>query len=254
MPSTASLALAFAISVVSVSLGACGKQDKPAPAPAAELRSDSAVAATGAEADVASGNTCAEGDIECEERIYQLEETLFAYEAAVTKQIPEAARACWKNDSDAFRQTVDECKDFACKERLLLTRISSLHFLQPEAMRAALELPQTPLLLTVLAADVADNQPPGPPDSKLQFEARGSLIRASEHPEHMGIAVSAQGKNHVFLYDMDVGSHPGHDEVLGLVGTSPTTQVLVRGQRLDAPTGIANFDPSQCRWVYEVVK
>jgi hypothetical protein len=107
------------------------------------------------------------------------------------------------------------------------------------------------LLLAVLAADAIDDKSPAPLDPKLRYEVRGSLIHAREHPEHMGIAVSAQGKDHVFLYDMDIGN-PGQDEVLGLVGTSPTAQVLVRGQRLDAPTGVANFDPAQCRWVYEL--
>ena len=63
-----------------------------------------------------------------------------------------------------------------------------------------------------------------------------------------------QRKDHVFLYDMDIGNQPGQDEVLGLVGTSPTSQVLVRGYRRVAPTGIANFDPSQCRWVYELAR
>jgi hypothetical protein len=250
--SRAGRALAFAIAAVSVSFGGCDKPEKPARAPLAEQEVAAVAAATDGKAETASSKTCADDDIACEERIYQLEETLFAYEAAVTKQIPEAAHACLKVDRDAFRQTVDKCTDFACRERLLLTRISSLHLLQPETMRAALELPETPLLLTVLAPDVADDDPLGPPDSELRFEVRGSLIRASEHPEHMGIAVSAQGKDHVFLYDMDVSNHPQHDEVLGLVGTSPTTQVVVRGRRLDAPTGVANFDPSQCRWVYEV--
>jgi hypothetical protein len=243
-------AAAIAVAVASVSLSACGNHDKPAAVVAAEPES-SPVEAT-ADTDGANSNACAEGDIECEERLYQLEETLFAYESAVAKQIPEAAQSCWKSDSDAFRQLVDNCQNFECKDQALLTRIASLHFLQPAEHRASLELPPTPLLLTVLAADSVADTPSGPPDAKLQFEARGSLIHAREHPEHMGIAVRTDDQDHVFLFDMDIGNQPGQDEVLGLVGTSPTSQVLVRGQRRVAPTGVANFDPAQCRWVYEL--
>jgi hypothetical protein len=236
-------AVAIAIAVASVTIAACDKQEKPAADPRPKA------AASVADSAEVSTVTCVEGDIECEERIYQLEETLFAYEAGVAKQVPEAAQSCWKADSDAFRQLVDDCKNLACKERALLNRISSLHFLQPAEQRAALKLPQTPSLLTVLAPDAATRTPP---DAKLLFEARGGLIHAREHPEHMGIAVSSGDKNQVFLYDMDIGNHPGQDEIMGMVGASPTAQVLVRGQRLVAPTGVANFDPSQCRWVYEL--
>ena len=237
--------LAIAVAVTSVILSGCDNPKKPAAVAAAESRSVPAAAD-------AAANICAEGDIDCEERHYQLEETLFAYEGGVAKQIDESAQSCWKADSEAFRRSLDDCNNFACKEKALLTRIASLHFLQPEAHRASLQLPQTPSLLAVLAPDTTADTPSGPPDSKLEFEMRGSLVHAREHPEHMGIAVSTDGNDHVFLYDMDIGTRPAQDEVLGLVGTSPTTQVLVRGHRLVAPTGISNFDSSQCRWVYEL--
>lgn len=240
-------ALAIAVAVTSVTLGGCGNREKPAAVAAAEPNSVPA-----ADVGKASDNNCAEGDIECDERLYQLEETLFAYEAGVAKQIAESAQSCWKADSDAFRRLVDDCKNFACKEEKLLTRIASLHFLQSKEHRASLQLPETPPLLAVLAPDTVADTPSGPPDSKLEFEARGSLIHAREHPEHMGIAVATDGKDHVFLHDMDIGNQPGEDEVLGLVGTSPTAQVLVRGHRIVAPSGISNFDSSQCRWVYEL--
>lgn len=247
MRTRAMRAFAIAIVIASVSITACDKQEKPAADVAADAKSKPVAPAAG------SGEPgsiiCTEGDIECEERIYQLEETLFAYEAGVAKQVPAAAQSCWQADSDAFRQRADDCKNLECKERALLTRISSLHFRQPAEHRAALQLPQTPLLLAVLAPDAVTNTPPDP---KLLFEARGGLIHAQEHPEHMGIAVSSGDKAQVFLYDMDIGNHPGQDELMGLVGASPTVQVLVRGQQLVAPTGIANFDPSQCRWVYEL--
>lgn len=242
--------LVMVVVVTSLALGGCGKEEKVAavvtpaqkPAPAAS------------EVDVTetANTTCAEGDIACEERIYQLEETLLAYEAGAAKKIGEGAQSCWKADSEAFRKTVDSCKNMACKEAALLTRLSSLDFLQSEEQRASLELPPTPILLAVLAPDSASASEPAVPDAKLQFEARGGLIHASAHPEHMGIAVSSDQKDHVFIFDMDIGNQPGEDEIMGLVGASPTVQVLVRGQRLAAPTGVSNFDPAQCRWVYEV--
>jgi hypothetical protein len=200
----------------------------------------------------ARNTTCVEGDIQCEERLYQLEETLFAYEAGVAKTIGERAQSCWKADSEAFRKTVDGCKNFRCKEEALLTRISSFHFLQPKEQRAALDLPPTPILLAVLAPDSDAPPESAVPDSQLQFEVSGGLIHAREHPEHMGIAVSSDQKDHVFILDMDIGNQPAEDEIMGLVGASPTAQVLVRGQKLVAPTGVANFDPGRCRWVYEM--
>jgi hypothetical protein len=241
-------ALAIAIAVASVTLSGCDSREKPAAVAAAEQKSVPAPV----DASDAGASVCAETDIACQERFYQLEETLFAYEGGVAKQLDEAAKACWNVDSAGFRSLVDGCASLACKEKALLARIASLHFLQPNEHRASLQLPESPPLLAVLPPDTAADASSSPPDSKLQFEARGSLIHAREHPEHMGIAVSAAGKDHVFLYDMDIGSRPGQDEVLGLVGTSPTAQVLVRGQRLVAPTGTPNFDPSQCRWVYEL--
>ena len=245
----ASCALAIVIAIVtSVTLSGCDKHEKPAPVAAAESKSTPAVAIVAAASDM----NCAEGDVACDERFYQLEETLFAYEAGVAQQIDDSAQACWKVDSERFRRSVDDCKNLACKEKALLGRIASLHFLQSTEQRASLQLPETPPLIAVLAPATADDTPAGLPDPKLEFEARGSLIHAGEHPEHMGIAVSADGKEHVFIYDMDIGNQPGQDEVLGLVGTSPTAQVLVRGQRVVAPTGVSNFDSSQCRWVYEL--
>lgn len=242
--------LAIAVVVTSLALSGCGKHDKVAAVVTPEQKS--APAASEVDVTETANTTCAEGDISCDERIYQLEETLLAYEAGAAKKIGEGAQSCWKADSDAFRKTVDSCKNMACKEVALLTRLSSLDFLQSEEQRAALELPPTPILLAVLAPDSAPASGPAVPDSKLQFEVRGSLIHAREHPEHMGIAVSSEQKDHVFIFDMDIGNQPGEDEIMGLVGASPTVQVLVRGQKVVAPTGVENFDPGQCRWVYEV--
>ncbi len=89
-------------------------------------------------------------------------------------------------------------------------------------------------------------------DKNEAFEARGSLIHATENPEHMGVAVQDGDKQYVFIFEMDMSADPSQDEVLGLVGTSPTTQVLVRGVAQPAPTGVNNFDSSHCRWVYQL--
>lgn len=242
--------LGIAVVVTSLALSGCGKHDKVAAVVTPEQKAGPAAS----EVDVTetANATCAEGEVACEERIYQLEETLLAYEAGAAKKIGEGAQACWKADSDAFRKTVDSCKNMACKEEALLTRISSLNFLQSEDQRASLELPPTPILLAVLAPDAASASESAVPDSKLEFEVRGGLIHARENPEHMGIAVSSDQKDHVFIFDMDIGNQPGEDEIMGLVGASPTVQVLVRGQKVVAPTGVENFDPGQCRWVYEV--
>jgi hypothetical protein len=246
--------LAMAVVVTSLAFSGCGKHDKVSAVVTPEQKP--APAASEVDVTETASATCAEGDIACEERIYQLEETLFAYEAGAAKKIGEGAQACWKADSEAFRKKVDSCKNMACKEEALLTRLSSLNFLQSEDQRASLELPPTPILLAVLAPDSASGSAltsePAASDSKLQFEVQGSLIHARENPEHMGIAVSRDQKDHVFIFDMDIGNQPGEDEIMGLVGASPTVQVVVRGQKLVAPTGVENFDPAQCRWVYEV--
>jgi hypothetical protein len=227
---------------------ACSGKDQPAAVAAAEPRS------TPQAADLdATDASCAEGDIECEERLYQLEETLFAYEAGIAKQLGESAQVCWKIDSDAFRRSVDECDSVACKEAALLARVASLHLLQPLEQRAALELPDAPELLAVLAPYSDAGEAVTAPRAEIKLEARGSLVHAQAHPEHMGIAVRADDQDHVFIFDMDIGNQPGQDDVLGLVGASPTAQVLVRGSRLVAPTGVANFDPAQCRWIYQVI-
>lgn len=194
-------------------------------------------------------DSCTEGDIQCDERLYQLEETLFEYEGAVTQRLSPAAQTCWTTDRETFRQTLNSCNNTTCKEDALLKRIASLHLLQEQSQRAALELPTAPLLIGVLPPDTENDEPSV---SSELFTVSGALIHATAHPEHMGIAVQANGQDHVFILEMDIDNHPEQNEVLGLIGTSPTTQVLVRGYRQVAVTGTANFDSSQCRWVYEV--
>jgi hypothetical protein len=226
-------------------LNGCAREEPAATPTAAEPEPTQASAQTDQ-----LRSTCAEDDIECEERLYQLEETLFAYESVVGKQVDELAQACWQTDVDSFRRSVDACNSIECKEQALLRRIASLHLLQSEEQRAALYLPEVPLLIAVLAPSA--ETPLAQPDPTHLFEVSGSLIHATAHPEHLGIAVNVDEKDHVFLFEMDMDHQPGQSEVLGLVGTSPTSRVLVRGYPRVAPTGVANFDPDHCRWVYEL--
>jgi hypothetical protein len=235
--------------VTSAALAGCARDQPPATPGAADFSSTTAPADSGETA----SNTCLASDIACQERLYQLEETLFAYEAGVASQIGEQAQPCWRADSDAFRRTVDACDSVECKEVALLERIASIHFLQPNEDRATLDLPAAALLLAVLGPDTDVGMPGVQSESAGAFEVQGSLVHAGEHPEHMGVAVRSRGgDDHVFIFDMDIGNQPGHDEVLGLVGTSPTTQVLVRGYQHLAPSGIANVDTSRCRLVYQL--
>jgi len=82
------------------------------------------------------------------------------------------------------------------------------------------------------------------------LDVTGALVHASAHPEHMGLAVRDAAGDHVFVFDMDIGNQPAHDEVLGLVGTSPTASVRVLGTAANAPDGVDNFDVAACRVVY----
>jgi hypothetical protein len=230
-------------------LALCGGCDR-SPAPSAKSESADAVSSETTSEPKVTQVTCEEGDIECDERMYQLEETLFAYEAIMGKRLHPEARSCWQTDIAAFRTEVDACTDYACKEEALLRRISSLHDMQPTEQRAALALPQVPALIAVLPPSVEESEIGSEVNAAL--EVQGSLIHATTDPEHMGIAVQEDGKDHVFIFDMDMGSDHGQDEVLGLVGTSPTTQVLVRGVAQVAPTGVSNLDPAHCRWVYQL--
>ncbi|NZA27123.1 hypothetical protein H0E84_12105 [Luteimonas sp. SJ-92] len=227
---------------------ACGGQ--PAPASA----TDGAAPGSPVTAAVDPDTGCHDDDIACHEAMYLLEETLFLYELGLDADLDAPAAECWRSDGEAFRRTIAACADRDCREQALRQRLAGLHFLQPEERRADIDLPDAPQLVAVLAPETGDTSgaaPRPPAGAGASFEVRGALVHAMEHPEHMGIAVrSAAGDDHVFVFDMDIGNQHGHDEVLGLVGTSPTARVLVRGQRKDAPDGTADFDTLQCRIVY----
>lgn len=205
--------------------------------------------------DQASGSTanaeCDEDDIACEETAYQLEETLFMYEAAVAKTIGKAAEPCWSDDIAAFRGTLDDCTDPDCRHTRLRERLASLTDLQPPDQRAAIPLPsQLPLLIAVLGPENENEAD----DQATPFQVRGDLLHASTDREHMGLAVRDGPRGHVIVFDMDIGDQPGHEALMGLAGTSPTTRVLARGYGSMAPTGIANFDTGRCRLVYQLVR
>jgi hypothetical protein len=190
----------------------------------------------------AAGGAATEGDTE-------LDALLARHEAAVEHRVDEAALGCWRDDQDAFRRALAACGDGACRSGILLQRISSLDYLQPQATRTKRELPTVPSLIAVLAPD------PDAPDEAdpalTPFEARGNLVHASEHPEHMGLAVQVQGgSQHVFILDMFIDAEAGQREVLGLLEAHAPRQVQVRGFSRVESTGVPNFDTNRCRWVY----
>jgi hypothetical protein len=198
-----------------------------------------------------AGGQCGENDVACQETTYQLEETLFLYEAAVAKAIGDAARPCWSDDVAAFRRGIEECGDPDCRQARLRERLASLSDLQPPTHRAEIRLPsQVPLLIAVLGPENGT----GADDEAVPLVARGDLVHASNDPEHMGLAVRDGRHEHVIVFDIDLGDQPGHDAIMGLVGTSPTTRVLARGYRRMAPDGTANFDTGRCRQVYQLVQ
>lgn len=235
----------FMRALLCLALAGCDAAHPPEPATAAPA----APAATFAE----SGARCEEGDIECDERMYQLEETLAMYEAGVAATVDPAARDCWRADVDTARRSVAACNDITCRQNALLARIASLHDLQPAERRAAIDLPPAPLLVAVIGPE-PEAAPPGAeagtPDA---LAARGQLVHSVEDPLHMGIAVRTDsGQEHAFILDADLGSQAAHQQVQGLVGTSPAIQVLVRGTSRIEADGVPNFDASRCRLVYQL--
>jgi hypothetical protein len=254
----AALALVFAAYAGCIDMDASAAAATSSATPASAPVPASASEASGSGSDAVATGTdldelCAEDDIACSERFYQLEETLFLYEEGVANRVGDRARACWQSDRDAFRRTLDACGDNICRETALRERLASLHDMQAREHRAGFDLPVAPQLIAVLGPEIETTAPRDDDQALVPFEARGSLIHAFDQPEHMGIAVhAASGEEHVFIHDMDIGNQPDHDEVLGLVGTSPTAQVLVRGYRHLAPDGVANFDTARCRLAYQL--
>lgn len=196
----------------------------------------------------ANAAQCPEGDHACQERMHELAETLFIYEAGVTTVIGPAAAGCWQDDVEAFQRTLTLCPDLACREGSIKQRLASLHDLQRQEFRTRMTLPEAPALVAMLGPEeeVVAGEP------ALPLSKEGALVYATRHPEHMGIAVQVDGQDHVIVFDMDRGNQAGHDELQALVGTSPTAQVRVSGFRLDAPDGTPNFNPARCRIVYQL--
>ncbi|GLQ57097.1 hypothetical protein [Devosia nitrariae] len=196
---------------------------------------------------------CGEDDIACDELWYWLGETLFLYELGVLNLIGEGARQCFEADTAAWHEKVAaSCgEDAACTETAYRERLASLAPLQP-GMNAAegVAMDGIAVLATVLGPETGDLPAAAPP---VPFDATGRLVWASEHIEHMGLAVDAgAAAGHVIVFDMDIGNQPGHTSLMQMIENAPDTEVLVRGSSATAPDGVANFDTEQCRLVYRL--
>lgn len=189
----------------------------------------------------------------CIERVYQLEETLGMYEAGVAATVGATAQGCWRADVETARRAVEACNDIACRQKAMLERVASLHDLQPADRRAAIDLPPAPLLVAVIGPEPEAGPPATKSGAPEALAARGQLVHALGDPLHRGIAVRTDsGQEHVVILDADIGRQPTHERVRGLVGSSPSAQVLVRGTGRMEADGVPNFDASSCRLVYQL--
>jgi len=113
--------------------------------------------------------------------------------------------------------------------------------------RAAATLPEGYERLAALAPEAEAG--PVRADAAV-LDVTGALVHASGDPEYMGLAVRDASGDHVFVFDMDLGNQPAHEELLGLVGSSPTATVRVLGTSIPIAGGTSNFDVAACRVVY----
>lgn len=190
-------------------------------------------------------------DIECTETFYMLGEQTFIHELAATKAVGPAAKACMQANIDAWNEAVrTTCMGNACVEAAYWDRLATLTPLQPGMNQiTGRELPEVAELVAVLGPETGA----GPQGSGEPLEVAGDLLHASEHPEHMGIALDAgDGAAHVVTFDMDIGNQPGHQTLLSLIEADPDARFHVSGTAQMAPDGVANFDTEQCRYVYRL--
>lgn len=196
----------------------------------------------------AAAQYCAEGDIACDERWYQLEETLFAYEQAAGAALgPEAARCLAADSAHWHTALAQTCLGGSCRSAAYAERLSSLLVFLPEAEPPdGLDFVTTPQLVTVLAPEA---EAPEPDDQAgLDADVYGTLAHASADPDHMGLAVTDGAGEHVVIFDMDMGNQAGHDVLQSLIADEPGQRFLVRGAADEA----GNFKPNQCRLVYRM--
>lgn len=189
---------------------------------------------------------CAEDDIVCIERYYQLEETLFAYEQLAGRTLGAEASQCLADDSGRWHADLARlCLGDACREAAFADRLSSLAGLVPGAGPLdGVDFVPTMALVTVLApeAEAAD------PADFAPADIVGTLVHAGAEPDHMGLAASDDAGAHVIVFDMDIGNQSGHATLQDLIADEPGRRFLVRGS-IDE---LGNFLPSQCRLVYRL--
>lgn len=195
-----------------------------------------------------------ETDIAEDEKWYQLEETLFAYEQGAAQAVGNGAQ-CLQADAARWRMALEAaCRGDACREAAFRDRIATLHGLQPSAGQMSGELPVVPELLAVIAPEDDEMQTPKDFEAQPDFVATGRLVQELDDAEHSGLALRSEagGDKHVLVFLMELGNQVSHEVLLNLVRNEPDWRFLVRGGRAEAADGIANFRSDQCRLVYHM--
>ncbi|MEX0644407.1 MAG: hypothetical protein WD076_03810, partial [Parvularculaceae bacterium] len=195
--------------------------------------------------DVAS--PCDDGEAAC---LSWLAEVLDRYEQGALSYFGDAAAPCFTEEMAAWRAKLDaECADAACREGAYRERIASLDRQQAGANadnRLADEY--TAALVAVLGPETDAVEGAGAP-----LELVGDLVHAAANAEHMGLAVdTGAAAEHVLVFDLEIGSQPGHDALLDLLGGDAPPRVRARGFAVLAPDGVANFDTGRCRVVHSL--
>jgi hypothetical protein len=195
-----------------------------------------------------------ETDIAEDEKWYQLEETVFAYEQGAAQAVGDSAQ-CLEADATRWRVALEAvCRGDACREAALRDRIATLHGLQPSAGQTSGELPAVPELLAVIAPEDDEMQTPKDFDAPPDFAATGRLLQEFDDAEHSGLVVQSEagGDKHVLVFLMELGNQISHEVLLNLLRNEPDRRFLVRGGRAEAADGIANLRTDQCRFVYHL--
>lgn len=189
-------------------------------------------------------------DIDCTEIFYWLGETMYLYEASAVEAVGIQAEACMKADIAAWSEAIETtCMGNACVKTAYFDRLAVLDPLQPDMYTVKGELPEVASLVAVLGPETAEaTTEPGKP-----LSVSGELVRASQHAEHMGLALDAgAAAEHIIVFDMDISNQPGHHTLISLIESADGDWFLVRGTAEKAPDGVPNFNPNHCRFVYRL--
>ncbi|MDP1731746.1 MAG: hypothetical protein Q8L54_11365 [Devosia sp.] len=206
---------------------------------------------------IAAGPIAAQGtEILADEKWYQLEETVFAYELGAMAAMGEEAARCMVAESARWAAAMESgVPSDRAREMAYLDRIASLHYLQPAAARViGLALPKAPELIAVIAPEDDEAGSPKDFDTRTEYFVSGPLRQEFDDPEHMGLVVESGLGPHAFVFLMELGNQPAHEVLLSLAQADPEQKYIVRGNRQDAADGIPNLRTDQCRWVYRAAQ